>query len=57
LDPHVETGVKPAPATFATISAPLARPEMFPDTPRIASAQEPESEPPSEMTLLPISTL
>src|ERR1700730_13435189 len=49
--------VKPAPATFATISAAPARPEIFPDTPRVASAQEPESEPPSEMTLLLISTL
>jgi hypothetical protein len=43
--------VNPAPATFTTISAPLARPEIFPDAPRVASAQEPE------MTLLLISNL
>lgn len=46
---------KPAPHTFATICEPLARPEIFPETPRLVSVQEPESAPPSEMTLLLIS--
>jgi hypothetical protein len=56
LSPCVPTStraVKPAPA----ISAPVAWPDTYPDKPRVVSAQEPESEPPSEMTLLLISTL
>src|SRR3979411_1475281 len=60
LSPRVRRSrwaVNPGPATFTTISAPLARPEIFPDAPRVASAQEPDSEPPSEMTLLLISNL
>src|ERR1700724_1047026 len=60
LSPWVRTStraVKPAPATLAEIAAPLARPETFPDTPRVTSAQEPEREPPWEMTLLLISSL
>src|ERR1700730_3727893 len=59
LSPWVRTSrraVKPAPATLAKISAPLARPEIFPAIPRVASAQEPDSEPPSEITLLLISS-
>jgi hypothetical protein len=47
LSPWVDTSrraVKPEPA--GKISAPLMRPETVPDTPRVVSAQVPESEPP-----------
>jgi hypothetical protein len=33
--------VNPGPATFTTISAPLARPEIFPEAPRVASTAYP----------------
>jgi len=39
------------------IAEPLTRPEIFPDTPRVDSAQEPERAPPVETTLLLISSL
>jgi hypothetical protein len=60
LPPFVRTFIRaanPVPATLARISARLAWPETVPQTRCIASAQEPDSKPPAETTLLVMSSL